>query len=187
MTASESLIAVVIGAAVLVVLLAWLAARQRRSRRLAETFGPEYRRAVETAGKKSKAEAELEARARRIRELDIRPLNEAERDRYHEMWRRAQERFVDAPAMAVAEADELVAEVMRVRGFPATDFEQRAADVSVVFPKLVTDYRGAHAIALSSARQSAGTEDLRQAMVHYRALFEELLGAPVKEAELAPH
>jgi len=124
-----------------------------------------------------------------VENLDIRDLTTAERDRYAGLWHVAQERFVDSPQMAVAEADQLVAEVMRQRGYPMTDFEQRAADISVAHPHLVTNYRAAHAIAVNSAGQKASTEDLRQAMVHYRALFEELLGTGVKEkeAELVAH
>ena len=174
--------------AVVIVLMAVGAAvyivQRQRSRRLRSHFGPEYDHALETAGKRTKAEAELEARTKRVEKLDIRALTTAERDRYAGLWRSAQERFVDSPPMAVAEADHLVAEVMRVRGYPMTDFEQAAADVSVVHPHLVTNYRAAHAIALSSAGQKASTEELRQAMVHYRALFEELLGVPAREPEL---
>jgi hypothetical protein len=186
-TSSQVITLVVVVGALVIALTAWLVARKRRSRALEGRFGPEYARAVETAGKKSKAEAELEARARRVDQLTIRPLTEAERGRYAQMWHVAQERFVDSPAIAVGEADQLVTEVMRVRGYPMADFEQRAADVSVDHPHLVTNYRAAHAIALNTASQRASTEDLRQAMVHYRALFEELLGAPVKEPELVGH
>jgi len=186
-TSSEIFMAVAVATVVLVVLGVFLAARRRRSRALADKFGPEYQRTVEAAGERSKAEAELERRARRVEHLDIRPLTTGERGRYSGLWHVAQERFVDSPAMAVAEADQLVAEVMRVRGYPMADFEQRAEDISVVYPQLVTNYRAAHAIALDSAAKRAGTEDLRQAMVHYRALFEELLGAPVKEPELVAH
>ena len=161
-----------------------IAMRKRRSHALSAKFGPEYGLAVERAGKRTKAEAELEGRAKHVEQLEIRPLSTTEWDRYSELWRSAQERFVDSPPMAVAEADQLVTEVMRVRGYPMTDFEQRAADVSIVHPHLVANYRAAHAIAESSAGQKASTEDLRQAMVHYRALFEELLGVPAREPEL---
>ena len=183
---SEVLFALVAAAALVVVLLAVVSIRRRRSRALAQRFGPEYDRTVEAVGKRSKAEAELEARKRHVEHLQIRDLTAAERDRYAQLWHVAQERFVDSPPLAVAEADQLVAEVMRVKGLPMADFEQRAADISVLHPQLVTNYRAAHAIALSSAGQRAGTEDLRQAMVHYRALFEELLGAGVREPELVP-
>jgi hypothetical protein len=187
MTSTQVFAAVIAAAVLLVVLAVAVAARRRRSRALADRFGPEYDRTVEAAGKRSKAEAELAARAKHVEQLQIRGLTTAERDRYSQLWRVAQERFVDSPPLAVAEADQLVAEVMRVRGYPTTDFEQRAADISVVHPHLVTNYRAAHAIALSSAGNRATTEDLRQAMVHYRALFEELLGTAVKEPELVAH
>jgi hypothetical protein len=187
MTPSQVLTLVVIAGVVVIALTVWLFARKHRSRALAARFGPEYERTLELAGKKSKAEAELEARARRVEQLTIRALTEAERSRYAQMWHAAQERFVDSPPLAVGEADQLVTEVMRVRGYPMADFEQRAADVSVDHPHLVTNYRAAHAIALSSADQRASTEDLRQAMVHYRALFEELLGVTLKEPEPVAH
>jgi len=184
MTSSQALMAVAAIAALLVVLAVSMAVRKRRTRALSDRFGPEYDHALEMAGKRTRAEAELEARTKRVEKLDIRALTAAERDRYAGLWRSAQERFVDSPPMAVAEADHLVTEVMRVRGYPMTDFEQAAADVSVAHPHLVTNYRAAHAIAVSSAGKAASTEDLRQAMVHYRALFEELLGVSAAEPEL---
>lgn len=184
MTSTQVLVAVAAAVALVVVLAVFLAMRKRRSRALADRFGPEYDRALEATGEKAKAEAELEARTKRVEHLQIRSLNTTEHERYAGLWRTAQERFVDSPPAAVAEADQLVTEVMRVRGYPMSDFEQRAADVSVIHPHLVTNYRAAHAIAVNSAGQEASTEDLRQAMVHYRALFEELLGAPATEPEL---
>ena len=187
MTSSQVFMAVAAIAALIVVLAVSMAVRKRRTRALTARFGPEYDHALETAGKRTTAEAELEARTKRVEHLDIRALTTAEHDRYAGLWRTAQERFVDSPPMAVAEADHLVTEVMRVRGYPMTDFEQAAADVSVAHPHLVTNYRAAHTIALSSAGQKASTEQLRQAMVHYRALFEELLGVPAREAVLVAH
>jgi hypothetical protein len=175
MTSSQMLAAAAAAAVLLVVLAIVVAVRRRHSRALASQFGPEYAHTVKAMGKRSKAEAELDARTRRVEQLDIRALTATERDRYAELWRVAQERFVDSPPMAVAEADQLVTEVMRLRGYPMTDFEQRAADVSVAHPHLVTNYRAAHTIAVNSAGKRATTEDLRQAMVHYRALFAELL------------
>ena len=180
----DILTAAVAIAALLIVLAVVVAVRRRRTRALASKFGPEYDHTVEAMGKRAKAEKELEERTRRVQQLQIRALNDTERERYTSLWRVAQERFVDSPPLAVAEADQLVAEVMRVRGFPMADFEQRAADISVLHPHLVTNYRAAHRIALSSAGQKASTEDLRQAMVHYRALFEELLGVTAREPEL---
>jgi hypothetical protein len=159
----------------LLALLAFFAGRQRRSRRLQDTFGPEYDRAVEQAGDRRAAEAELQERTERRESFDIVPLEPETRARYLEAWRNTQARFVDEPAEATREADRLITSVMRDRGYPVDDFEQRAADISVDHPQVVDDYRAAHAIAARNARSEATTEDLRQALVHYRSLFEELL------------
>jgi FtsZ-interacting cell division protein ZipA len=165
------LIALVVGALVL--------ARQRRSQQLQKGFGPEYDRAVEErGGDRREAEAELRERQERREQFDVRDLEPAARDRYAERWRAAQRRFVDQPGPAVAEADALVMEVMRDRGYPVADeFEQRAADVSVDHPEVVEHYRAAHGISGRATAGDATTEDLRQAMVHFRELFVELLGA----------
>jgi len=162
---------------VLVVVLAALLMRSRRSQRLQEDFGPEYHRAIEERGDRREAEAELAERRERRAQLDIRPLEPGARDRYAERWQAAQRRFVDEPAQAVGEADALVSAVMSERGYPVSDeFDQRAADISVDHPVVVEHYRAAHAISLRATAGDAGTEDLRQAMVHFRALFDELLG-----------
>jgi hypothetical protein len=151
-------------------------ARQRRSQQLQEGFGPEYRRTVQERGDRREAEAELMERRERRDKLDIRPLDPAARDRYAERWQVAQRHFVDEPGPAVGEADRLVMEVMGERGYPvADDFEQRAADVSVDHPQVVEHYRAAHAISMRATGGEASTEDLRQAMVHFRALFAQLL------------
>lgn len=149
--------------------------RRRRSGQLRERFGPEYDRAVADQGDQKRAESTLTERERRRKELDIRPLTPEERDRFGEEWRVTQLRFVDDPHSAIGEADRLVAEAMRTRGYPMEDFDQRAADISVDHPTVVENYRSGHAIAELHARGEASTEDLRQAMVHYRALFDELL------------
>ena len=162
----------VIVVVVLLVVVGVLLYRQRQSAQLREGFGPEYDRAVSERGSQSAAEAELRERTDRRRSYDIRPLEPAARDRYAERWRATQSQFVDQPASALADADTLVAEVMRERGYPVEDFEQQAADVSVDHPGVVEHYRRAHAIHESDAQS---TEDLRQALVHYRALFDELL------------
>jgi hypothetical protein len=159
----------------LLVVLALVAGRQRRSRRLRERFGPEYDRTVAEAGDRKEAESRLEERTTRRERLDIVPLDPADRVRYVEAWRLTQARFVDEPAEATREADRLITAVMRDRGYPIDDFEQRAADVSVDHPQVVDDYRAAQAIASANERSEASTEDLRQALVHYRSLFEELL------------
>jgi len=160
---------------ILLALLAFFAGRQRRSRKLQDKFGPEYDRTVEQAGDRRAAEADLLERADRRAELNIVPLEPEARDRYIEAWRSTQAQFVDEPAQATREADRLITSVMRDRGYPVDDFEQRAADVSVDHPQVVDDYRAAHAIAARNDRSEASTEDLRQAQVQYRSLFEELL------------
>src|SRR5215207_92694 len=162
---------------VLVVAGAALLARRRRSEALRRRFGPEYDHAVGTAGDRARAEAELAAREKRVAKLDIRELPEPERRRFAEAWRDVQARFVDSPAAAVKEADRLVKELMQAKGYPMGDFEQRAADVSVDYPHVVTNYRAARDIAQANERGEATTDHLREAMVHYRGLFEELLGA----------
>ena len=160
---------------VLLALLAFFAGRQRRSRKLQDKFGPEYERTVEQTGDRKAAEAELLERAERRQRFDIVPLDPEARARYLEAWRNTQARFVDEPVEATREADRLITSVMRDRGYPVDDFEQRAADISVDHPQVVDDYRAAHAIAVANDRSQASTEDLRQALVHYRSLFEELL------------
>lgn len=167
---------IVIVAVLVAGLLAAFAAGQRRRRtRLREGFGPEYDRTVEETGSRREAESELEERQKRREQLDIRLLSPAARDRYMDQWRDTQVRFVDDPGAAVGEADRLVQEVMRERGYPTDDFEQRAADISVDHPGLVENYRKAHSIAESHENGEAETEDLRQSLVHYRSLFEKLL------------
>ena len=179
----DSTIVVVVVAVVAVVsLLGLVLARQRRSAKLQERFGPEYTHAVDTYGSKRSAETELAAREKRVEKLPIRPLQAAESDRFSKSWQAAQARFVDQPARAVTDASVLVKEVMAARGYPTGDFEQRAADISVDHPVIVSNYRAARDIAQKNQTGSATTEDLRQAMVHYRALFQELLQTePEKE------
>jgi hypothetical protein len=162
--------------------LAWSAYRTRRRKRLQEGFGPEYDRTVADARSRREAEAELAERQQRREDLDIEPLSPAARDGYAERWRRTQERFVDDPGAAVTDADGLIQEVMRERGYPVEDFDQRAADVSVDHPEVVSNYRAAHGISAANERGKASTEDLRTALVHYRALFVELLEAEPAQA-----
>jgi hypothetical protein len=165
---------------VAVVVIVWLYVRQRRSTTagLRQKFGPEYDRAVLAHGSSSKAEANLADREKRIDNLNIRDLDATERERYSMQWQAVQSRFVDSPKGAVAEADDLVSSVMKVRGYPVADFDQRAADISVAHPRVVENYRSAHAIALRVGKDAATTEDLRTAMIHYRSLFEELVQVP---------
>ena len=173
----------IIAAIVLVVLMIAFGATRRRQRttQLREGFGPEYDRTVEDAGSRRRAESELAERQERREQLDIRPLTPAARDRYMDRWRDTQTHFVDDPGSAVGGADSLVQEVMRERGYPTDDFEQRAADISVDHPHIVEHYRAAHDISQSHERGEASTEDLRQSLVHYRALFEELLETGPRE------
>jgi hypothetical protein len=163
---------------VIVGFLAWQAGQRRRSRRLQERFGPEYDRTVEAAGKRGDAEADLEAREQRIDSFEIRPLDETDQERFRERWRAVQALFVDDPASAVGQADVLIGDVMRARGYPVGDFERRAADVSVNHPQVVEHYRTAHGIAAQQRAGDGDTEQLRQAVVHYRALFADLLDLP---------
>jgi len=167
---------IIVAAAVLIVLaVAAIYMRSRRSRSLQERFGSEYERTVEEEGGRRGAERELAERERQRERLDIIPLAPEARDRYAESWRTVQTRFVDDPAGAVGEADRLVTDVMRERGYPIDDFDQRAADISVDHPDVVENYRAGHALYLKEDRGEADTENLRQAFVHYRALFSELL------------
>ena len=169
---------IVIAIAVIVVLggIAWSGYSSRRRRAgLQERFGGEYDRTVADAPSRREAEAELSERQKRREELDIRPLDPQARDRYASRWHNTQAKFVDDPEEAVGEADALIQEVMRERGYPVHQFDQRAADLSVDHPDVVSNYRAAHEISLANARGNASTEELRTAMVHYRALFDELL------------
>jgi hypothetical protein len=168
---------IVIGVIVAIVVLGvvFSALRTRRSRSLQDQFGPEYDRTVDKAGGRREAERELAERQKRHDELELKPLSQDARERYLQQWHVTQGRFVDDPTGAVSEADDLVQRVMRDRGYPVDDFEQRAADISVEHPELVEKYRTANGIARASERGEASTEDLRHSVRHYRALFVELL------------
>jgi hypothetical protein len=170
---------VVIAAVVLLVVLGAVLGvrRKRRTGFLRGAFGPEYERTVADVGGRKEAESELEARQQRRAEMDLRPLDPTARERYQRAWQQTQAQFVDSPAKATREADLLVAEVMRDRGYPMEDFDQRAADISVDHPDVVENYRAAHGVSLANDQGNASTEDLRRAMVHYRSLFDELLVA----------
>ena len=166
-----------------VVLVAGIAAfffqQKRRTERLRNRFGvTEYDRAVEKDGNRRNAEAKLEERAHRVEGFHLKPLAPGDRARFVESWHGVQAHFVDSPADAVTEADRLLGDVMSTRGYPVSDFDQRAADISVDHPLVLENYRTAHEIALRQTRGQANTEDLRQAMVHYRTLFEELISEP---------
>ena len=175
---------VIIAAIVIVVaLIAWAATRKRRTDELRNRFGPEYDRALAHEGGRRQAESDLREREKRHDALDIQPLNPDTADRYRQEWQDVQAKFVDAPEESVHRADGLITEVMQRRGYPMSDFEQRSADLSVEHGETVQDYRSAHAVSMASARGEATTEDLREAMVHYRSLFDEMVGAGVSSSE----
>jgi hypothetical protein len=153
----------------------WLYRSKKRTERLRADFGPEYRRMARAEGGATAAEKVLQERQARVKKLDIKPLTEQQRNEFADAWESAQAEFVDDPTAAVAHADVLVQEVMNVRGYPVADFEQRVADVSVDHPAVVQNYRLAHDIAVSHDREDVGMEKLREAMLHYRALFADLL------------
>jgi hypothetical protein len=153
--------------------------QREKSRKLRSRFGPEYDRTLDREQSTQRAEAILAERQKRVEKFNIRRLTAEERDLFATKWRTAQEHFVDAPHDAVAQADALVTDVMRTRGYPMGDFEQRAADLSVDHPMVVSNYRTAHEIALRDVEGAASTEDLRKAMQHYRQLFEHLLDTRV--------
>ncbi|HME05860.1 MAG TPA: hypothetical protein VKG25_02375 [Bryobacteraceae bacterium] len=173
---------ILIGAVVVVLVLgivAFVALRKRRTGKLRTKFGDaEYGRALAKDGNRRDAEARLDDRTQRVEGLNVRPLAPADRTRFTETWRGVQSRFVDGPAGAVAEADQLLGDVMSARGYPVSNFEQRAADISVGHPVVLENYRAAHDIALRQTQGQASTEELRQAMIHYRTLFEDLVGEP---------
>ncbi|MPZ23024.1 MAG: hypothetical protein GEU28_05660 [Dehalococcoidia bacterium] len=174
----DTTVVIVVAAVIALVVIAalgWMVYQQKQREQLREGFGPEYDRTIEERGSRGKAEAELRERQERVDKLDIRPLDPNERERFAKSWAATQAHFVDDPTAAVTEADRLCGDLMQVRGYPVGDFEQRAADVSVDHPWVVENYRAAHNIADENASGVATTEDLRQAMVHYRSLFEDLL------------
>ena len=168
-------IVIAVAAVLVVAAIVWASLRTRRTRTLKEGFGPEYDRTVADAPSRREAESDLLERQKRREEFDIRPLDPDARDRYAEEWQATQARFVDDPGGAIAEADVLIQRVMRERGYPVEDFDQRAADLSVDHPEVVNNYRAAHGISTAHERERATTEDLRKAMQHYRSLFDELL------------
>ena len=176
------LVIVAVVATLVVVAIAWLFLSRRRTGKLREEFGPEYDREVRKSGGRRDAERELEMRRERMEKLHIRPLESRERERYQERWQDVQGHFVDNPTGAVNEAQDLVEEVMNARGYPVGDLKQQEADVSVENPDVVRHFRQAHAIARKNENGGASTEELRQAMRHYRELFQGLLegGRPEK-------
>lgn len=170
----------------LIAVAAWLVYRNNQSHHLQERFGPEYKRALDDHGNRTKAEAELLAREKRVSKFNIVPLARDDADRFGQRWRTVQGRFVDDPKGAVAEADLLVKEVMQARGYPMGDFDRLAADLSVDHPVVVDNYRAARDIVLREQRGEADTEALRNALVHYRALFHDLLEVDEPRGEPRP-
>jgi hypothetical protein len=183
MNTTYMIIAVVLVLVILGAILGPIFARRKRSERLHDHFGTEYDHTVQALGDEKKAQTELDERQKHVNALDIRPLSVSERERYLTDWTAVQSKFVDEPGQAIVEADRLIKEVMQLRAYPVSDFEQRAADVSVNYPALVSNYRAARAIAIKNEQDQADTEELRQAVIYYRSLFEELLetGAVVVE------
>lgn len=176
LTSEQIVIAIVVIVAVLAGLFLWN--RNRQSAELKSRFGPEYERTLQTVGDERKAETVLAERQKRVASYTIKPLPADMRAHFVETWRQVQAKFVDDPKYAVTRADDLLGEVMQARGYPMSDFDQRAEDLSVDHAEVVQNYRKGHDIALRHSRGEASTEDLRAAMIHYRALFDNLVSEP---------
>jgi len=183
MDTTYMIIVVVLALVIVGAILASIFTRRNRSKALHDHFGTEYDRTVQALGDEKKAQVELQERQKHVEALDIRPLSVSKRERYLADWTAVQSKFVDEPGQAIVDADRLIMEVMQLRNYPLSDFEQRAADISVNYPDLVSNYRAARVIALKNEQYEADTEELRQAMIYYRSLFEELLA--VEEAVVA--
>jgi hypothetical protein len=164
-----------IGVIITLVAVIWISMRSRRTKELKSRFGPEYRRVARAEGDATHAEQILLEREKRVQKLEIKPLSETQKTEFADMWEHAQAEFVDDPTAAVTHADVLVQEVMNVRGYPVSEFDQRVADISVDHPAVAQNYRLAHEIAERNDRGEVGMEKLREAMLHYRALFADLL------------
>jgi hypothetical protein len=182
MDTNTLIILIAVAVLILLALGAVMISRRRHTQELREKFGSEYDYTLDRLGEKKSAEAELVEREKRLETLNIRALQPSEREIFQQEWREIQTKFVDEPGEAVSEADRLIKQVMQARGFPVADFEQRAADISVTYPNVVPNYREARQIAEKNERDGADTEELRQAVVYYRSLFEELL--ETKETEV---
>lgn len=181
-----AVVALIVVLVLLIVAVALLIMQARRRRQLQQRFGPEYERVVADADSRRQAEHELAAREKRHAGLDIRALDPDARDRYSMQWVVVQEQFVDEPSAAVGDAHQLVTALMAERGYPTEGYEQQVADLSVQHANTIDRYRSAHQISERAAAGDASTEDLRQAMVHYRALFEELLEQPLRPNGTVP-
>jgi hypothetical protein len=179
---SSTVIAIAVVAVIIVAAVLFLATRQQRRARLRSRFGPEYDRTVEDAGDRRRAEHELHEREKRVSKFEIRPLSVSERDHFISAWHVIQAEFVDQPGQALAKAEDLLTEVMRARGYPTEDFEQRSADLSVDHPAVVQHYRAGREIGVLQRHGEASTENMRQAMIHFRALFDELVSDSAADA-----
>ena len=179
------------GVVILVIaVVAWMYVQKTQKydcRTCGKSLGPSTSERCWSHGSERKAEAKLADREKRVEKLNIRDLDPMEHERFLKRWESVQSRFVDSPKGAVTEADDLVSSLMKTRGYPVSDFDQRAADISVDHPRVVENYRSAHEIALRVGKDAATTEDLRTAMIHYRSLFEELVQVPtiVEKKEVA--
>jgi hypothetical protein len=181
LTNTTQLLLLAVIALIVIGLIAMAARRAQRTKRLQEQFGPEYERAMDEVGNKREAERELEERIAHVEALHIRTFTAAEVNRYALEWQKIQTEFVDEPTAALQKADRLIQQAMKEKGYPVDDFEQRAADISVDYPELVADYRAMHRIASKDVNERVSTEDLRQAMIHGRSLFENLIQPESKE------
>lgn len=176
MDTTYMIVLVVLVLVIIGVILAPILARRKHSEKLHDHFGTEYDRTVLSTGDEKKARSELDERQKHIKSLDIHPLSAIERKGYQADWDAVQSKFIDEPGQAVVKADRLIIEVLQKRGYPLSDYEQRAADISVMYPELVSNYRVAQEIAIKNGLQQANTEELRQAMIYYRSLYMALLG-----------
>lgn len=175
MQISDTAFWAIIGLLIVAAAVLWLLYRHRRTAALRDRFGDEYDRTLEDRGNRGKAEADLIEREKRVHKLDIRPLGPAERERFTAEWHAARERFVDDPGTAVGDADRVIGKIMAARGFPVSDFDERHETLTVDHPKVARHYRAGHDLAVKHRSGDASTEDLRQAMIHYETLFDELV------------
>jgi len=184
---SSTLTLIVIAAAIVILgVILWAALQKRRTNTLRSQFGEEYDRTVEAEGKRAKAEAALEERAERVAKLEIRPLDPRERDRAIADWRETKALFVDSPVEAVHRADRVLSEIMSARGYPMADFDRRFEDLSVDHGEVARHYRDGHALVVNHGKGQGSTEDLRQAMIHFEALFDDLVNEVAHDDEARP-
>jgi hypothetical protein len=179
------IVAIVVVGLVILAAIGFMIASRRRSRHLREHFGPEYDRAVAETGNRRRAEVELARREDRVRNLQVRPLRSEDRERFRDQWTMCQTQFVDDPAGAVNEADALLTRVLRARGYASENPYDRMSDISAAYPRQSSHYRSAEDLVTRHRRGQGSTEDLRRAFVHYRALFEEILGGQDEELKRA--